>query len=63
MLMAYYHGINIPNARSEYWEQTPAGTVTAKVTIDPATNGGERAEVSVKGVNPGTPGVRVVVPA
>ena len=58
MSTVYYHGINIPNARSEYWEQTPAGTVTAKVTIDPAANGGERAEVSVKGVNPGTPGVR-----
>jgi rhamnogalacturonan endolyase len=58
MTTVYYHGIDIPNARSEYWEQTPAGTITAKVTIDPATNGGERAEVSVKGVNPGTPGVR-----
>ena len=58
MSTVYYHGIDIPNARSEYWEQTPAGTVTAQVTIDPASNGGERAEVSVKGVNPGTPGVR-----
>jgi rhamnogalacturonan endolyase len=58
MTTVYYKGIDIPNARSEYWEQTPAGTVTAKVTIDPSTNGGERAEVSVKGVNPGTPGVR-----
>src|SRR5664279_4842387 len=34
MTTVYYHGVNIPNARSEYWEQTPAGTVTAKVTID-----------------------------
>jgi rhamnogalacturonan endolyase len=58
MSTVIYHGVNIPNARSEYWEQTPAGTVTAKVTIDPSTNGGQRAEVSVKGVNPGTPGVR-----
>ena len=58
MTTVIYHGIDIPSARSEYWEQTPAGTVTAKVTIDPASNGGERAEVSVKGVNPGTPGVR-----
>jgi rhamnogalacturonan endolyase len=58
MTTVIYHGVNIPNARSEYWEQTPAGTVTAKVTIDPSTNGGQRAEVSVKGVNPGTPGVR-----
>jgi len=58
MSTVIYHGVNIPNSRSEYWEQTPNGTVTARVTIDPATNGGERAEVSVKGVNPGTPGVR-----
>jgi rhamnogalacturonan endolyase len=58
MTTVIYHGVSVPNSRSEYWEQTPAGTVTAKVTIDPSTNGGERAEVSVKGVNPGTPGVR-----
>ena len=37
--------------RSEFWEQTPSGQVTASVTIDPAQNGGERAEVAVKGVN------------
>ena len=53
-----YHGVSIVPNRSEFWEQTPSGTITATVTIDPATNGGERAEVSVKGVNPGTPGVR-----
>ena len=47
-----YHGVEVLT-RGEYWEQTPSGTVTAAVTIDPATNGGERAEVSVKGVNPG----------
>ena len=29
----------------------PTGTVTPSVTIDPAKNGGERAEVAVKGVN------------
>jgi rhamnogalacturonan endolyase len=58
MSTVLFHGVNIPSSRSEYWEQTPAGTITAKVTIDPATNGGQRAEVSVKGVNPGTPGVR-----
>jgi rhamnogalacturonan endolyase len=46
-----YHGISILG-HGKYWEQTPAGTITAKVTIDPSTNGGERAEVSVKGVNP-----------
>jgi len=45
-----YHGVEILT-RGKYWEQTPAGTITARVTIDPATNGGERGEVSVKGVN------------
>ena len=37
------------------WEHTPQGApqVTNVVTIDPATNGGERAEVSIKGVGGG----------
>jgi len=47
-----YHGIET-QTHGEYWEQVPSGTVSARVTIDPATNGGERAEVSVLGVNPG----------
>jgi rhamnogalacturonan endolyase len=47
-----YHGVELLT-RGEYWEQVPTGTITAKVTIDPSTNGGERAEVSVLGVNPG----------
>jgi rhamnogalacturonan endolyase len=51
MQSVIYHGIGIPNARSEYWEQVPSGQVTPSLTIDPATNGGERAEVAVKGVN------------
>jgi rhamnogalacturonan endolyase len=45
-----YHGVSIVG-RSEYWEQTPSGQVTSTVTIDPSTNGGERGEVSVKGIN------------
>lgn len=49
-----YHGVEVLT-RGEYWEQVPTGTITAKVTIDPASNGGERAEVSVLGVNPGDP--------
>jgi rhamnogalacturonan endolyase len=53
-----YHGVEIPT-HGRYWEQVPSGTVTSRVTIDPATNGGERAEVSVKGVNSGGTGVRV----
>jgi rhamnogalacturonan endolyase len=52
-----YHGIEILT-HGRYWEQTPNGTVTARVTIDPASNGGERAEVAVKGVNPGNAGGR-----
>jgi rhamnogalacturonan endolyase len=52
-----YHGVSILT-HGHAWEQTPSGTVTAKVTIDPATNGGERAEVAVKGVNPGSAGGR-----
>jgi rhamnogalacturonan endolyase len=35
------------------WQQMPTGTVTPSVTIDPAKNGGQRAEVAVKGVNSG----------
>jgi rhamnogalacturonan endolyase len=47
-----YHGVEVLT-RGEFWEQTPSGTITTKVTIDPSTNGGERAEVSILGVNPG----------
>lgn len=46
-----YHGIVIAGTRSEYWETVPTGQITATVTIDPSKNGGERGEVSVKGVN------------
>jgi rhamnogalacturonan endolyase len=37
------------------WEQTPrnSGQLTNTITIDPAKNGGERAEVAVKGVTGG----------
>ena len=52
-----YHGVSIVT-RGREWEQTPSGAVTSAVTIDPATNGGERAEVSVKGVNSGGTGGR-----
>jgi rhamnogalacturonan endolyase len=38
-----------------YWEQNPNGAdrMEAKVTIDPSANGGERAEVSIKGWSDG----------
>lgn len=40
-----------------YWEQSPARAerLQARVTIDPKGNGGERAEVSVKGYADGKP--------
>src|ERR1035438_10753230 len=47
-----YHGIEVLT-RGQYWEQTPQGNIAATVTIDPKTNGGERAEVAVKGVYTG----------
>jgi rhamnogalacturonan endolyase len=50
MASLFFHGINTMNGGG-YWEQTPSGQVTQSVTIDPAQNGGERAEVAVKGVN------------
>ena len=40
-----------------YWEQNPAkaAQLTATITTDPATNGGERAEVSIHGISDGKP--------
>ena len=47
-----------------YWEQNPsrAAELTSVVTMDPAKNGGERAEVAVRGVARGKPldGARMV---
>ncbi|HVU39021.1 MAG TPA: polysaccharide lyase family protein [Opitutales bacterium] len=53
-----YHGRETLSRNSEGWEQYPTaaartGGLTDSVTIDPAKNGGERAEVSVKGINNG----------
>jgi len=67
----FYKGIDTmghDQGQSGYWEQDPSaaasvGGLTDSVTIDPAKNGGQRAEVSVKGVtggqfqlSPGAPG-------
>jgi rhamnogalacturonan endolyase len=51
-----YHGVQIMAASGGTWEHTPQGApqVTNSITIDPATNGGTRAEVSVKGISGGT---------
>src|SRR5579862_7526280 len=50
MTALVYHGVNTMGGGG-YWEQTPPGQVTQSLTIDPATNGGARGEVDVKGVN------------
>jgi rhamnogalacturonan endolyase len=52
MTSLMFRGINTMG-QGGYWEQAPSGTVTQAVTIDPAKNGGERGEVSVKGVTGG----------
>jgi len=49
MTALVYQGINTMG-QGGYWEQKPSGQVTQSLTIDPAANGGARAEVDVKGV-------------
>jgi rhamnogalacturonan endolyase len=46
-----YKGTQTLNRNSDGWEQYPAGTVTPSLTIDPAKNDCERAEVAIKGVD------------
>ncbi|MGA2581659.1 MAG: polysaccharide lyase family protein [Tepidisphaeraceae bacterium] len=46
----FYHGVQTMGPGG-IWEQTPSGKVTYAVTIDPASNGGQRGEVAMKGVN------------
>jgi rhamnogalacturonan endolyase len=50
-----YRGTEVLGGNGGSWEHTPQGAphVTNTVTIDPGLNGGERAEVSVKGVTDG----------
>ncbi|HEY1660812.1 MAG TPA: polysaccharide lyase family protein [Verrucomicrobiae bacterium] len=50
-----YHGLNTMAGGGD-WEETPANApqLTDTVTIDPASNGGARAEVAIKGVTGGT---------
>ncbi len=50
MTSLVFQGRETLTHNSESWEQLATGTVTPSVTIDPAANGGERAEVAVKGV-------------
>ncbi len=50
MTQLFYHGINTMGPGG-IWEQTPSGTVTQTITIDPTKNGGQRGEVDIKGIN------------
>jgi len=56
MTSLVYHGIDTMRSGGGYWEQTPqdAPQLTNGITIDPGTNGGARAEISIKGVTGGT---------
>ena len=47
MTALVFHGINTMGGGG-YWEQSPAGSANS-LTIDPEKNGGERAEVDIKG--------------
>ncbi len=51
-----YRGMEMLKASGGVWEHNPQGApkVTNSITIDPASNGGARAEVSIKGVSGGT---------
>jgi len=54
MTALVFHGINTMGGGGS-WEQTPRGSPQGanSVTIDPSTNGGERAEISIKGTDTG----------
>ncbi len=51
-----FHGMQMMAASGGTWEHNPLGapSVTNRITIDPASNGGARAEVSIKGISGGT---------
>jgi rhamnogalacturonan endolyase len=51
-----YHGMEMLAASGGTWEHTPQGAphLTNTVTIDPASDHGDRAEISVKGITDGT---------
>ncbi len=51
-----FHGMEMLAASGGTWEHNPQGApqLSNTITIDPATNGGARAEISVKGISGGT---------
>lgn len=60
LLSLKYAGLEMLSTSSGRWggywsHDTARGQVASRITIDPKSNGGERGEVSVKGVYSGTP--------
>lgn len=55
MASLVYRGVETMGGNGGYWEQTPqdALKLTNTITIDPASNHGTRAEISVKGITDG----------
>lgn len=59
MVSLKYHGLEtmgfVSGHHAGYWEQNPSGAARKAdtITIDPKSNGGERAEVSIKGWSDG----------
>jgi rhamnogalacturonan endolyase len=55
MASLVYRGVETMGGNGGYWEQTPqdAPQLSNSITIDPAANGGARAEVSIKGITGG----------
>ena len=51
-----YKGVQVLQASGGTWEHNPQGApqLTNSISIDPAANGGARAEVSIKGISGGT---------
>ncbi|WP_420238588.1 polysaccharide lyase family protein [Telmatobacter bradus] len=47
-----YNGVEILT-HGQSWEQLPSGTIAVGIAINPKDNGGERADIAVRGVNPG----------
>ena len=50
MTQLTYRGVDLIG-RGGNWEETPSGEVKASLTIDPASTNGDRAEISLKGMN------------
>src|SRR5690348_7788788 len=47
-----YNGLEMLDRQGGYWSHSAASpNVVASITIDPKSNSGERAEVSIKGVS------------